>query len=95
MENAAKAHRRALEYKEILDRHGAVAADVSWDEQARTWDLRLRYQGVQLMLVVDADDPDFASILMPNFWWFGPGELPVVLQGIESVHRTASAARCM
>ena len=93
MNHATQARKRARQYENVVARHGVLIAPVSWDGEARTWDLHLRYGGAQLLLVIDADDPEFVRLLMPNFWAFTSEKSPAVLRGIERVNRSCKCGK--
>lgn len=87
LENRAKA------YQSMLQEEGYGAKTPVWDERANTWDITAKYEGVQLLIVLDLDDPDFVRIMLPNFFDIQPEQLGTALIAMDQANKKCKAAK--
>lgn len=84
---------RARQYQEWMRDEGYRAQDPVWDDQASTWDVHVKYEGVTLLLVFDVDDAGFVRILMPNFWTIEPAALQAALAALDLANKKCKCAK--
>lgn len=64
----AVAEQKARHIQQLLKAEGFAEGELSWDEQSKTWDLVFKYEKNNCLLMTDAEDTNYVSILLPNFW---------------------------
>ena len=65
---------RANQYQRALQSEGFPAKEPVWDAGTNTWDVWVKFEGVNIVLVLDVDDADFVRFIAPNFWELTPEE---------------------
>ena len=48
---------RAKIVQQMLQDEGYGAKPPEWDEQVRTWDVRVKFEGMTMLVMFDLDDP--------------------------------------
>jgi hypothetical protein len=89
----ATVENRAQSYQTMLQDEGYGAKNPVWDESVNTWDITAKYDGVQVLIVLDADDPDFVRIMLPNFFDIQPEQLGTALLAMDQANRMCKGAK--
>lgn len=84
---------RAKSYQGMLQNEGYGAKTPVWDEKANTLDITVKYDGVQVLIVLDFDDPDFVRIMLPNFFDIPPEQLGTALLSMDQANKKCKAAK--
>ncbi|MFT0211582.1 hypothetical protein VQ643_03070 [Pseudomonas sp. F1_0610] len=82
----AVAEQKAHHIQQLLKAEGFAEGELSWDEQSKTWDLVFKYEKNNCLLMTDAEDTNYVSILLPNFWEIESAE------ELERAYRAANRA---
>jgi len=89
----AELEQRAKAYQQILQEEGYGARDPEWDPQMQTWDLRVKYEGMFMLIMFDLDDPDFVRLVLPNFFDISPEQLQPAMVALEMTNKKCKGAK--
>lgn len=89
----AELEKRAQTYQQILQDEGYGAKTPEWDERTRTWDIRVKYEGLFVLIMLDFDDPDFVRIVLPNFYDIDPEHHQSALLALEIANKKCKVAK--
>jgi hypothetical protein len=87
LENRAKILQNMLQ----CEGYGAKAPE--WDEQDSTWDVRVHFEGMAILVIFDLDDPLFVRVVLPNFWHVEPYHLSSALAALDMANKKAKGAK--
>jgi hypothetical protein len=79
--------KRAKSYQQMLQDEGYGAKNPEWDEKENTWDIRVKHEGVPMLIMLDLDDPDFVRIVLPNFCDVKPDQLESALVALDLANK--------
>ena len=84
---------RAKIVQQMLQDEGYGAKPPEWDEQVRTWDVRVKFEGMTMLVMFDLDDPLFVRVLLPNFWDVDPDQLGSALAALDLANKKTKGAK--
>ena len=84
---------RAKILQEMLQREGYGAKAPEWDEQDSTWNIRVHFEGMTILFILDLDDPLFVRVVLPNFWDVEPDQLSSALAALDMANKKAKGAK--
>lgn len=86
---------RAKRFQQLLQDEGYGAKAPVWDEDTKTWDLWVKYESMHVLLLLDADDPEFVRIIVPNFWEVTPDALGAALIAADVTNKKCKVSKVM
>jgi len=89
----AKLEQRAKAYQQILQEEGYGAREPEWDPQTNTWDIRVKYEGMFMLIMLDLDDPAFVRMLLPNFFEISAEQLQPAMIALELTNKKCKGAK--
>lgn len=89
----AALEQRAKSYQQILQDEGYGAKNPEWDPQTQTWDIRVKYEGMFMLIMLDLDDPDFVRIILPNFFEISPEQLQPAMIALDLANKKCKGAK--
>lgn len=84
---------RATNLQQMLQEEGYGAKAPEWDERAKTWDVRVKFEGMTMLVMLDLDDPLFVRVVLPNFWDIEPEQLGSALVALDLANKKAKGAK--
>lgn len=83
----------AKRYQQILQDEGYACKNPTKDSEANTLDLVIKYEGLNLLIIFDYDDPSFVRIMLPNFYEVAEKDVGTALGAINEASKTCKGAK--
>ena len=84
---------RAKILQEMLQHEGYGAKTPEWDEHSSTWNIRVHFEGLTIVFILDLDDPLFVRVVLPNFYDVEPDQRSFALAALDMANRKAKGAK--
>lgn len=84
---------RANGMQQLLQDEGYGAKTPVWDDEYKTWDIRVNFEGMTMLIMLDLEDPLFVSIVMPNFWRVETERLGAIMTALDHANKQAKGAK--
>lgn len=84
---------RAKTMQQMLQDEGYGAKTPAWDDQAKTWDIRVNFEGMSMLIMLDQDDPLFVRVMLANFWDVKPEQMNSTLVALDVANKKAKGAK--
>ena len=84
---------RATRYRQLLQDEGYAVMAPDWKEETLPWMMRLRYEGVTMFFLFDAEDPSFVRLILPNFFETEHGPTEQVFTALERTNNSCKGAK--
>lgn len=84
---------RAKSYQQMLFDEGYAAKTPVWDENSRTWDMIVKFEGITVLVMLDVDDAEFVRVVVPNFWDVEPQHLGSALLAADMTNKQCKGAK--
>ena len=77
----------------MLCDEGYAATTPVWDENSRTWDMIVKFEGITVLVRLDVDDAEFVRVVVPNFWDVEPQNLGSALLAADMTNKQCKGAK--
>lgn len=84
---------RAHQYQAMLQEAGYAVRNPEWEQETRCWDMRIRFEGASCVLLLDADDPRYVRIVLPNFLDLASEQIGAGLIAADLANKTCKGAK--
>ena len=84
---------RATRYRQLLQDEGYAVMAPDWKEETLPWMMRLRYEGVTMFFLFDAEDPSFVRLILPNFFEIEHGPTVQVFAALDRTNNSCKGAK--
>ena len=84
---------RARKYQTLLCGEGFAAKAPEWDDRVNTWDISVKFEGIRLLVMLDADDPTLVRVMLPGFWEIEPAHLGPALVALDVANKRSKLAK--
>lgn len=92
-DNKSTLEARAARYRQLLQDKGYAVMAPDWKEETLTWMMPLRYEGVTMCFLFDAEDPSFVRLILPNFFEIEHGPTVQVFTAIDRTNNSCKSAK--
>jgi hypothetical protein len=80
-------------FRTVLQAEGVVVPPPRYDAEANTWDLFIKHQFANFLVIFDIDDPEFVRIDMPFICEFQHDQLDAAYRTASELNRICKGAK--